>query len=165
VDINEIRDLIEMVSRSNVSEVELEREGFKLKLVKGQIGGAPAAVAVAAANPVAAPGGRRPGPSPAGAEPAAPPAAAGAEAEDESDLIILASPFVGTFYRAPSPDTDSFVEVGSKIRKGQILCIVEAMKLMNEIEAEAEGEIVDILASNGQPVEYDEPLFKIRPMN
>jgi acetyl-CoA carboxylase biotin carboxyl carrier protein len=165
VDINEIRDLIEMVSQSNVSEVELEREGFRLKLVKGHPGAPPAGVAVTTAGPLPAPVDVQPIGNPAAPQASTAPAVAVVEEEEDPNLVVLTSPFVGTFYQSPSPDADPFVEVGSKIRKGQTLCIVEAMKLMNEIEAEAEGEIVAILASNGQPVEYDEPLFKIRPVN
>ena len=85
------------------------------------------------------------------------------EASAASALVYITSPFVGTFYRSPSPEAGSFVEVGSRVRKGQVLCIVEAMKLMNEIESDADGTIVAVLAENGQPVEFGEPLFQIRP--
>jgi acetyl-CoA carboxylase biotin carboxyl carrier protein len=103
------------------------------------------AAAVAAAAPVA------PAPAPESAAPASGPA------------VYITSPFVGTFYRSPSPDAPPFVDVGSRVKKGQVLCIVEAMKLMNEIESEVDGAIVAVLAENGQPVEFGEPLFQIRP--
>ena len=108
--------------------------------------------------PPAAPAARRP-PPPAGAPAGAPPAGAPPEAEEAGTFIT--SPFVGTFYRSPSPDTAVFVEVGQRIKKGQVLCIVEAMKLMNEIESEVDGTILAVLVENAQPVEYGEPLFRI----
>ncbi len=150
---DDIKELMEYIEASSFVEFELEREGFKIKLVKRS---------AATAN----------GPLPAtGASPAlsdAPPLPPHAEtplrpAPPESpDVHVVKSPIVGTFYRASGPGTKPFVEVGDRIKKGQVLCIVEAMKLMNEIEADSEGEITEILVANGQPVEYGEPLFKIR---
>jgi acetyl-CoA carboxylase biotin carboxyl carrier protein len=155
VDVKELRELIEVVSRSSVSEFELEREGLKLRIVKGG-----PALAQVLSSPTA------PGPGPA--EPTAgqvgSPVAAGPPAAEEAGLFALPSPIVGTFYRAPSPGASPFVEVGAKVKKGQVLCIVEAMKLMNEIESEMDAEVVEILVANGQPVEYGEILFKLRPM-
>ncbi|MBM4128786.1 MAG: acetyl-CoA carboxylase biotin carboxyl carrier protein, partial [Nitrospira sp.] len=86
------------------------------------------------------------------------------EAEEETRLITVTSPIVGTFYRAPSPESDPFVEAGSRVKKGQVLCIIEAMKLMNEIESEVDGIVIKVLVENGQPVEYGEPLFLIEPV-
>jgi acetyl-CoA carboxylase biotin carboxyl carrier protein len=86
------------------------------------------------------------------------------ETEEETRVITVTSPIVGTFFRAPSPEADPFVETGSKVKKGQVLCIVEAMKLMNEIESEVDGVVIKILVDNGQPVEYGEPLFLIEPI-
>jgi acetyl-CoA carboxylase biotin carboxyl carrier protein len=154
LDHKELRELIEIISRSNFSTFELERKDFKLKLVKEN--GAPVVAAVPrqaapAALPVVAP------PDPGVASTAA----EGAAADD--GLTEVPSPIVGTYYEAPSPGADPFVSVGDRVRKGQVLCIVEAMKLMNEIEAEIDAEVVEILASNGQPVEFGEVLFKIRP--
>jgi acetyl-CoA carboxylase biotin carboxyl carrier protein len=165
---NELRELIELISRSNFVTFELEREGFKLKLEKGGASapsqvvmrpasaGAPVSVAagpLTAALPLAAPA----------AAHAATPTAAAAEPAD-SGLVEMTSPIVGTFYRQPSPSAPPFVEPGSKVRKGQVLCIIEAMKLMNEIEAEMDAEVVEILVANGQPVEFGEVLFRLRPM-
>jgi acetyl-CoA carboxylase biotin carboxyl carrier protein len=155
---NEIRDLIELISRSNFKSFELEREGFRLKLVKEDAGGVPRVAVESVPLPSAAPGEAVPEAAelaPAGA-PAAEPAAA-------EGLLELNSPIVGTFYSAPSPDAPPFVEVGSRVKKGQTLCIVEAMKVMNEIESEINAEVVEILVSNGQPVEFGEVLFRLRP--
>jgi acetyl-CoA carboxylase biotin carboxyl carrier protein len=90
-------------------------------------------------------------------------AAASAAPENEKKGHLVASPFVGTFYRTPAPDQPSFVEVGSVVRKGQVLCIIEAMKLMNEIEADEPGKVTEILVENGQPVEFGQPLFRVEP--
>jgi acetyl-CoA carboxylase biotin carboxyl carrier protein len=163
---NELRELIELISRSNFVTFEIEREGFKLKLEKG---GAPApsqvvvVPAAAAPVPVAAAPLASAVPAAAVAPAAAAPAAAPAESAD-SGLVEMTSPIVGTFYRQPSPSAPPFVEPGSKVRKGQVLCIIEAMKLMNEIEAEMDAEVVEILVASGQPVEFGEVLFRLRPM-
>ena len=149
---SDLRELIELISRSNFSTFELEREGFKLRLVKG---GASAPSASAAEGLVVVPA-----PAPA-AVPA--PAAAPAAAVDPG-LVEVTSPIVGTYYRQPSPGSDPFVETGSRVKKGQVLCIIEAMKLMNEIEAEIDGEVVEICVQNAQPVEFGEVLFRIRPV-
>jgi acetyl-CoA carboxylase biotin carboxyl carrier protein len=155
VDAKELRELIDVISRSSFTTFELEREGFRLKLVKGA-DAAPAVVIQAPAGAVPAE------PPQAVALPAPPPSAAPPKVDD--GLVTVTSPIVGTFYRAPSPGAPPFVEVGSKIAKGQVLCIVEAMKLMNEIESEIDAEVVEALVANGQPVEYGERLFKLRPM-
>lgn len=160
MDVKQISDLIDILSRSDVSTLKYEEESFKLTLMKEKP--APPAVAqpamqtmvqapapvqeIAAAVPAAA--------APAPAEAPAPPA---------EDLAEMPTPFVGTYYSAPSPDAEPFVKVGSHVTKGQVMCIVEAMKLMNEIESEFNGEVVEILATNGQPVEFGEVLFRIRP--
>jgi acetyl-CoA carboxylase biotin carboxyl carrier protein len=155
---NELRELIELISRSNFVTFELEREGFKLKLEKGGTPAPSQVVVVPAAAPLPV------APSPlAAVAPAVAPAAPPAEAAD-SGLVEMTSPIVGTFYRQPSPSAPPFVEPGSKVRKGQVLCIIEAMKLMNEIEAEMDAEVVEILVANGQPVEFGEVLFRLRPM-
>ena len=163
---NELRELIELISRSNFVTFELEREGFKLKLEKGGAA-APSQVVVV---PTAAPSGlASPAPvvAPLPMVQAPPAAAAAAPAAAEvvpSGLVEMTSPIVGTFYRQSSPSAPPFVEPGSKVRKGQVLCIIEAMKLMNEIEAESDAEVVEILVANGQPVEFGEVLFRLRPM-
>lgn len=159
----ELRELIEFLKEQEIVEFEMERGDFKVKVKRA--GAAPAAVsdriiAVHAAPAVA--------PAEAVSQPAAavpPPSktAGGAEAAPDEGLHIVKSPIVGTFYESPSPGSLPFVKVGDIVEAGQILCIVEAMKLMNEIEADASGEIVKKLANNGQPIEYGQELFAIRP--
>ena len=155
---SELRDLLEYLAKSQFVEFELEREGFRLRVAKAGshvVVTAPGnGSAVTASEPVVLAA----APAAAAAGPAAP---SSARAVDE-DLTIVTSPIVGTFYRTPTPDAPPFVEVGTRVRKGQVLCIVEAMKLMNEIESEVEGEVVEVSVANGQPVEYGETLFKIR---
>jgi len=143
---SEIKDLMEYIEKSSFVEFELEREGFKIKLVKRSAVNTPIPV-IAEAVPVAA------APKPAEARPAT---------AESPDIHIVKSPIVGTFYRAGSPGSKAFAEIGDHVRKGQVLCIVEAMKLMNEIESDCEGELLEILVANGQPVEFGEPLFKVR---
>jgi acetyl-CoA carboxylase biotin carboxyl carrier protein len=149
----EILELIEFVSKSNFVEFELEREGFKIRLVKS---GGRAVPVVAAAVP-AMPASTAEAPAPASAQTVAAPAPPAQRFHE------IKSPLVGTFYRAPSPEAPPFTEVGKTVRAGQVLCIVEAMKLMNEIESDVDGVVEEILVSNGQPVEYGELLFRIRP--
>jgi acetyl-CoA carboxylase biotin carboxyl carrier protein len=163
MDIKDLRTLIKMVTNTDINEFEWEQGEERIVIRRGQ---APAAAPVVTAAPavVAAPS--------APAQPAAPPAAAPAEAPSEAPAAeaveegceTVESPIVGTFYRAPSPDSDAYVEVGTVVEKGQTLCIVEAMKLMNEIEAEFKCRIVKILKENAQPVEYGDPLFLVEPV-
>jgi len=152
VDSKEIRELIEMISRSNFSAFELEEaDGFKLKLVKA---GAPS-VNVVAAAPAALPA----------TVPAAAPAVAPTPVEPPDDgLVDFDSPIVGTFYRSPGPDAPAFADLGQNVKKGQVLCIVEAMKVMNEIESEIDAEVVEVCVTDGQPVEFGEVLFRLRPL-
>jgi len=152
VDPKAIQELVELISRSNVKRLELERKDFKLKLVKEDAGGATVVqLQPAATVPAAAPE----------AAPAAAPTAAKSSGGEE--LYELNSPIVGTFYSAPGPEAPPFVKVGTQVSKGQVLCIVEAMKVMNEIESEINAEVVEILVSNGQPVEYGEVMYRMRP--
>jgi acetyl-CoA carboxylase biotin carboxyl carrier protein len=155
----QIKELIEMVSKHRLQGLELERSGFKLSITGNDprpVVAAPAPVAAAApaapASSTTAQGPAAPASSPA----AAPEAAAAAEAHQ------VRSPIVGTFYASPSPDAEPFVRVGDRVRAGQVLCIVEAMKLMNEIESDVTGTVLQVLVKNAQPVEYGEPLFSIR---
>ncbi len=164
VDLPEIEKLLDFMRKHGLEEFEYERLGFRIRLKKPSSpayafspGQAPEIV-VASAAPHA-------GHAPASA-PAAPSAVQHAPAADAmraEDLHIVKSPIVGTFYVAAGPDADPFVSVGSKVETGQVLCIIEAMKLMNEIESDAAGEIVRIFVENGYPVEYGEALFGIRP--
>ena len=159
MDLDELQKLLHILEEKQITEFELEESGVKLRIRKGVANHAPAPgvlsnpVLQAALSAVAA----APGPA------AAPvPAPAAAPDEDEG-LVMVKSPIVGTFYRSPDPNSPSFVEIGSRVKPGQVLCIVEAMKLMNEIEAETGGEIVKIHPQNGQPVQYGDPLFSVRP--
>lgn len=152
----EIQDLIDFISNSGLAEVKIETEEFKLSIKKYseaptvKFEAAPVAMAAAPAPaPVAAP-------APAAAAPA--PAA-----KEESKYLEIKSPMIGTFYRASNPDAAPFASVGDVISKGQTVCIIEAMKLFNEIESEVSGRIVKVLVDNAQPVEYDQPLFLVDP--
>jgi len=145
---NDVRTLARILKQYQLTSLEVEWEGAQVRLTKE-----PAAAAQAAA-PAAAPAPQAPPPAPAEAE-------ALAAAEDGS--VEITSPFVGTFYRAPAPDADPFIREGQDVNKGQVLCIVEAMKLMNEIECEADGKIAKILIKNGEPVEFGQTLFRFIP--
>ncbi len=154
MDLNYIKKLIKLVSESGVDEVEIEEEGKRVRIVKHHSSPAPAgpfpagipALEVPVQSPVSSPA----------APPSPPPVV-------EKKYHEIKSPIVGTYYRAPAPDAAPFVQVGSGIQPGTVLCIVEAMKLMNEIEADVAGTIVKIMADNGQPVEYDQTLFLVEP--
>ena len=151
IDLKQLKELMRALKQFDLSEIELENNGERIKLVRG---GAEVVQAIGAA-PVAY------APSPSQAPIAALQAKAPA-VEDEASVHYITSPFVGTFYEAPSPGQDAFVKAGSEIKVGQPLCIVEAMKLMNEIESDVAGTILEILAENGKPVEYGDRLFKVR---
>jgi acetyl-CoA carboxylase biotin carboxyl carrier protein len=163
LNLDELRELLELLDEREIAEFELEEKDLKLRVRKAAHVPAPTPV-VAPILPALIP----PAVAPLGAPlvPAQPapaaPAAAVAPA-DEAGLELIKSPIVGTFYRSPDPNSAPFVDVGDRIKPGQVLCIVEAMKLMNEIESETTGEIVKIHKENGQPVQYGEPLFSIRP--
>lgn len=161
----QIKELVELIAQRQLQGMELERSGFRLKIDGRQAAPvaaapAPADYAAASAAPASAPAFSPPA---ASAAPAAPAAAAGPAGGLPSGTHVLNSPIVGTFYRASSPDSPPFAEVGSRVKKGQVLCIIEAMKLMNEIESDADGEVVQIYPQNAQAVEFGEPLFAIRP--
>ena len=155
MNLQEIQDLIKFVAKSGVSEVEIERKDFKIIIkseqkgkeqvfVQAAVSAAPAPIAIPAAAPVAA--------------------APAVEAEnDDAKYITVKSPMIGTFYRSAGPDKDVFVAVGQSIGKGDTLCIIEAMKLFNEIESEVSGKIVKVLVDDASPVEYDQPLFLVDP--
>ena len=155
MELKDIQSLIKLVSNSSVDEVLVEKAEFKLKIrkngqnvVQAPVITAPQAVV---AEPAAAPA---PVPSPAAESP---------KEETASNLIEVKSPMIGTFYRRPSPDKKNFVEVGDEIKQGQVICIIEAMKLFNEIESEVNGKVVKVLIDDSQPVEYDQPLFVVEP--
>jgi acetyl-CoA carboxylase biotin carboxyl carrier protein len=148
----EIKELIEFLVEKDIAEFELERGDVKIRIKRGQ----PVAATVGAYVAPTAPSATLPLPTPASAPVAVP------STESEEGLCVIKSPIVGTFYEGSSPGAPAFVKEGDTVTVGQVLCIVEAMKLMNEIESEAAGQIVKILVSNGQPVEYGQPLFRIR---
>jgi acetyl-CoA carboxylase biotin carboxyl carrier protein len=157
-EIAEIKQLLEIVREHELSEFELEREGFKIRVRKGV-----ATVAAAPAPPAPAlPAPPPPAPAQAPAATVAATAAPAAEDDGELELAVVKSPIVGTFYRAPEPGAPDFVEIGQVVRRNQVLCIIEAMKLMNEITSEYEGELVKAYVENGQPVQYGERLFAIK---
>ncbi|APY10925.1 acetyl-CoA carboxylase, biotin carboxyl carrier protein [Seonamhaeicola sp. S2-3] len=160
MDIKEIQNLIRFVAKSGASEVKLEMDDVKITIKTGsdtettivqQVPAAPVPqVAQVAAHPVPQ-------------EPAAPAKGSAAPENDDSKYITIKSPIIGTFYRKPSPDKPFFVEVGQTIAEGDVLCIIEAMKLFNEIESEVSGKIVKILVDDATPVEFDQPLFLVDP--
>ena len=156
---DEIKQLLEIVREHELWEFELEREDFKIRIRRGGVpaitlpGIAGSEPVIAATMPIAAA---------TAAAPASSPASAHAETDNEVELAVVKSPIVGTFYRAAEPDAPPFVQVGDTVRKNQVLCIIEAMKLMNEITSEYEGEIVKVYVENGQAVQYGERLFAIR---
>jgi acetyl-CoA carboxylase biotin carboxyl carrier protein len=160
MELNEIQDLIKFVAKSNVSEVELETKGFKL-VVKNKAPEAQQVVTVTAAAPLAAAVQQAVAPAPVAAAPAAPVAAA--PADDTSKYITVKSPMIGTYYSKPSPDKPAFVKEGDVVKVGSVLCVVEAMKLFNEIESEVSGKIVKILLTDKTPIEYDQAMFLIDP--
>ncbi|GAB4390445.1 MAG: acetyl-CoA carboxylase biotin carboxyl carrier protein [Thermodesulfovibrionales bacterium] len=145
MELDDIKELIKLLQDTDVTEIELENEGSRIKVKRGK----QVTVEATAARPQAA--------APGGPE-AAP------EGEETQRLVTVTAPLVGTFYRASSPEAPPFVEVGDRVKKGQVLCIIEAMKLMNEIESEVDGVLVRALVENAQAVEYGEPLFLIEPV-
>jgi acetyl-CoA carboxylase biotin carboxyl carrier protein len=161
VNMEELRELIALLRDNGLAELELENEGFRVRLRRDSAAGS----SYVADAPQSAP-------APAAASVPAPPPASGpthpgthasTEASQDQDLHIIPSPIVGTFYRSPSPAADPFVKIGSNVEPESVVCIIEAMKLMNEIQAETSGEVVKIYVENGQPVEYGQPLFGIKP--
>jgi acetyl-CoA carboxylase biotin carboxyl carrier protein len=153
LDLKDIKAIIDLMRKNSLSEFELERQDFKIKLKRGQMGPAPnddnPAPIVYAAPPQVS------------VQSSAPPAIAAAPAV--SNLLEIKSPMIGTFYRAPAPEAPDYVEVGSEVTPETVVCLIEAMKVMNEIKAEVKGVVTDILIENAKPVEFGQPLFRIRP--
>jgi acetyl-CoA carboxylase biotin carboxyl carrier protein len=152
LDLDQLKKILDLVREHELAEFEVEHDGLRLKIRKDSAGTIMThtmerPTAAAPAVPIAAPQA---------------PAAAPVLAEDEIELAVVKSPIVGTFYRSAEPGAAAFVEIGSTVKKGQVICIIEAMKLMNEIDSEYEGEIVNVYVENGQPVQYGERLFAIR---
>lgn len=155
MDLKEIQNLIKFVAKSGANEVSLETEEFKITVKTGGetvYAAAPTVVQAAPVQQAVAPA--------AAAQEAAAPAA---PAEDDSKYITVKSPMIGTFYRRASPDKPTFIEVGKEIKPGDVTCIIEAMKLFNEIESEISGKVVKILVDDSTPVEYDQPLYLVDP--
>jgi len=164
LDLDELQKLLHILEEKQITEFELEESGVKLRIRKGAANHASAPVAPLVATVLPSLG----GPVVAAPPPPAPPAAVGAAApapaaEAEAGVTVVKSPIVGTCYRTPDPNAPPFVDVGDRVRVGQVLCIIEAMKLMNEIEAEVAGEVVKVHRESGQPVQYGDALFSIRP--
>ena len=147
--LEEIKEIIELAQEHNLSEFEIEKEGIRLRFKREDLHDQGDVTAVSASAPALI---------------AAKPVESSVvtDVDESTDLLIVKSPIVGTFYRSPGPEAKSFVEVGDKVGKGQVLCIIEAMKLMNEIDSEDDGEITKIFVENGQPVQYGDQLFSIR---
>jgi acetyl-CoA carboxylase biotin carboxyl carrier protein len=157
VNLDDVREILALMRENGLSEFEIERDGLKLRLRKdASTGAVTTAPAIVLAGVPAAPMLQGP------AVPAAPHAPTVESVPTDLELAVVKSPIVGTFYRSSEPAAASFVEIGTTVKKGQVLCIIEAMKLMNEIDSEFDGEIVNIYVENGQPVQYGERLFAIR---
>jgi acetyl-CoA carboxylase biotin carboxyl carrier protein len=146
--LKEIRELVELVTERGLAGLEIEQSGFRLR-IEGR-------------RPAGSEGAAAPAPSPAAHAAAPPPGGALEPPAEDRNVHVITSPIVGTFYRSPSPEAEAFAEVGARIAKGKTLCIIESMKLMNEIESDVDGEVVAVYPRNGQPVEYGEKLFAIR---
>ncbi|HEY0706151.1 MAG TPA: acetyl-CoA carboxylase biotin carboxyl carrier protein [Polyangia bacterium] len=140
-----VRELARIATEFDLGEIEFDPSG-RIKITRGRLGGGSAGGSPTVHAPVI---------------PAAPPTLVKALPADDESAVFVLSPFVGTFYRAPSPDASSFVEIGTAVRKGQVVCIIEAMKLMNEIESEVDGKVLEILVNNGEHVEYGQKLFRL----
>jgi acetyl-CoA carboxylase biotin carboxyl carrier protein len=159
LDLKQIKQIIELMKRSELTEFAVEEEGFKLKIRRGT-NGLPL-ISTSKGSNAPFPGsdqmsGMSPAPSGAG------PAAAASAPKEETDVTYIKSPMVGTFYRAASPESKPFIEIGAKVVENSVVCIIEAMKIMNEIQAEAKGTVLEVLVENGQPVEYGQRLFKLK---
>ena len=158
LDLKQIKQIVDMMKKFGINEVEIEEEGFKLRLKRGPgdivvIPPEPNPVQMAGATPI---------PLAASAEATTVPAVPEEEKKEEIDTVYIKSPMVGTFYRAHSPDSPPFVEAGTEVEEDTVLCIIEAMKVMNEIQAEMKGSILEVLVENGVSVEYGQPIFKIK---
>jgi acetyl-CoA carboxylase biotin carboxyl carrier protein len=156
VDLKDIKAIIDLMKKNSVSEFELEKQDFKIRLKRGMSGGQVQADDVGSQVIAYAP-------MPTGLPAPASSSAAAAPAPAASNETDIKSPMIGTFYRSPSPDAAAYVEVGTEVNPETVVCIIEAMKVMNEIKAEAKGVISQVLIENAKPVEFGQPLFKIRP--
>jgi acetyl-CoA carboxylase biotin carboxyl carrier protein len=158
LDLKQIKQIIELMKRSELTEFAVEEEGFKLKIRRGPNG----LPIVSSGHGSTAPFAPGDAPAVAPAPAATPPVPAATGSKEEAGFGYIKSPMVGTFYRAASPESKPFADVGTKVVENTVVCIIEAMKIMNEIQAEAKGNVVEVLVENGQPVEYGQRLFKIK---
>jgi acetyl-CoA carboxylase biotin carboxyl carrier protein len=159
VDLKQIKQIIDLMKRSELTEFAVEEEGFKLKIRRG-LNGLPI---VSQSRGSTAPFPLAEAPAPIAAATAGPfPSAAPAAPAEEAGVVYVKSPMVGTFYRSPSPESKPFVEPGAKVTETSVVCIIEAMKIMNEIQSEVKGTIIENLVENGQPVEYGQKLYKVK---
>jgi len=157
VDLKDIKAIIDLMKKNSVSEFELERQDFKIRLKRApDAGPTAAAYEEAPAVPYNAPAAALPAPSPA--------AAGAAPAASAPPVAEIKSPMIGTFYRAPSPEAAPYVDIGTEVGPDTVVCIIEAMKVMNEIKAEARGVVTEVLVENAKPVEFGQPLFRLRPL-
>ena len=159
MDLKQIKQIIELMKRSELTEFAVEEEGFKLKIRRGT-NGLPVVSTGRSSNPPF--GGEQASPAPSSGAQSALPAGPAAAPAEEPGVAFIKSPMVGTFYRAASPDSKPFADVGTKVVENTVVCIIEAMKIMNEIQAETKGAVLEVLVENGQPVEYGQRLFKIK---
>ncbi len=160
MDIKQIHELVKIINKTNIAEISIEEEGLKITIKQKEdqsptVIAAPAQPTYIHAAPLPA--------APAAPAPAAPPAKAPEPDSGTGNLVAIKSPMIGTFYRNPSPDKPAFVNVGDDVHVGKVVCIIEAMKLFNEIESEVKGRIVKVLVEDASPVEYDQPLFLVEP--
>jgi acetyl-CoA carboxylase biotin carboxyl carrier protein len=163
MDFKQIQELIKMINKSNIGELVIEEKGFKLSIKQKEEPAQNVYAAPVAATPVALPAVAS---APAAVQQAAAPAADKPRAAEQAadNLVTIKSPMIGTFYRSSSPGKPPFVEPGDEVNSGKVVCIIEAMKLFNEIESEIKGRIVKVLAEDASPVEYDQPLFLVEPL-
>jgi acetyl-CoA carboxylase biotin carboxyl carrier protein len=162
MDIKQVQELVKIINKTNISEISIEEEGLKITIKQKEDAVPPVYSAPAQQTYYAAPAPQPAAPAPAAS--AEVPAKPSAEAPKASDnFLTIKSPMIGTFYRSPSPDKPMFVNVGDDVEVGKVVCIIEAMKLFNEIESEVRGKIVKILVEDASPVEYDQPLFLVEP--
>ena len=167
IDLEFLEALVRLLDESSLDRLEIDRDGTRIRLAKTPRGGAVTVAAPLAQTSQAPSGPNPPVAGPDGAEPAEPAtepgAGAGVAGASAANLVDVTSPMVGTFYRAPSPEAPPYVDVGAKVAAGDVLCVIEAMKLMNELECEVSGRIVEICADNAEPVDYGQLLFRVDP--
>ena len=159
MDLEQLKQILDLVREHDLSELEVEHDGLKIRIRTNAAG---AVLPITATPPAAPVGSRRAATAPGDPAPSGPSASDTDSTAEEVELAVVRSPIVGTFYRSPEPEAAPFVDVGSSVKKGQVLCIIEAMKLMNEIDSEYDGEVINVYVETGQPVQYGERLFAIR---